>query len=133
MFDLAAAIEDYPQFLRGWIDARVLERTAGGSRVEQVLGFGPMRLRFRSLAVFRRPQRIEVTSADPPFRQFSLTWQIEPRSGGGCRVGVEADVQLLSWLTQQAVDRILPGAVEEFMTAIEARAGQLYAPPGNLR
>lgn len=129
LFDLAAGIEDYPRFLRGWLEARILERTEEGCRVEQVLGIGPMHLRFGSRAVFRRPERIEVTSDDPPFRAFGLTWRIEP-AAGGCRVGIETEVALRSRLAQPLVDRALPGAVVEILAAFEARARQLYTESG---
>jgi coenzyme Q-binding protein COQ10 len=132
MFDLAAGIEDYPRFLRGWIEVRVLERTAEDCHVEQVLGFGPMRLRFRSRGVLHRPKRIDVSSTEAPFRHFSLAWQFEP-AGSGCRVRIEMDVQLLSRLTQALVERILPAEVDEFMSSFEARARQIYAPHGSVR
>jgi coenzyme Q-binding protein COQ10 len=128
LFDLAAGIEDYPRFLRGWIEARIIGRSAGACQVEQVLGFGPLHLRFRSRATFFRPERIEVTSDDPPFRLFRLVWHIGTAAEGGCRAGIEADVQMRSRLGQQLVDPALPAVLEDFMTAFETRARQLHGP-----
>jgi coenzyme Q-binding protein COQ10 len=133
MFDLAADIERYPQFLRGWISARIIRRRPDGCDVDQVLGLGPVRLRFTSRATFARPDRIEVSSSEAPFRHFSLVWRIDA-AGGGCRVGVTADVTMLSRLLQHVVDGALPAAVDDIVAAFEARArlaGAVRAPQPN--
>ena len=61
IFDLAADIERYPEFLPGWISARILSRAVDQLEVEQVLGIGPARVQFRSRAVLHRPKQIAVT------------------------------------------------------------------------
>ena len=78
-FDLAVDIEAYPSFLPGWISARIQRRESNVCWVEQVVGLGPIRLQFTSQAVFHRPERIEVTSTQAPFRQFSLTCRSRSR------------------------------------------------------
>jgi coenzyme Q-binding protein COQ10 len=133
MFDLAADIERYPEFLHGWIEARIVRRDPGGCEVDQVLGIGPVRHRFRSQAVFQRPQRILVQSSAEPFRHFSLEWLINADPAGGCRVGVAADVQMRSWLLQRVVDRTLPAAVNDILTAFQARAHIVYPGGGRIQ
>jgi ribosome-associated toxin RatA of RatAB toxin-antitoxin module len=84
VFDLAADVERYPEFLPGWISARILQRESNRLYVEQVLGIGPVRLRFDSRTVLYRPERIEVTSSQPPFRYYSLTWLFVPGPAASC-------------------------------------------------
>jgi coenzyme Q-binding protein COQ10 len=127
VFDIAADIERYPDFLRGWISARILKREPNIFYVDQVLGMGPVRVQFSSKAVLRRPERIDVTSSEAPFRRFSLSWLVEAGPSAGCRVGIVADLELRSRFLQQLVDRILPATVVDIIAAFEARARDLYS------
>jgi len=95
--------------------------------VDQVVGIGPLRVQFSSKAVLLRPVRIDVTSSDPPFRHFSLSWLVEAVPSAGCRVSVVADLQLQSIFLQQAVDLVLPDRVSDIIESFEARARHLYS------
>jgi coenzyme Q-binding protein COQ10 len=126
VFDLAADIERYPEFLRWWISSTIRSRTSNTLIVEQVVGVGPIQLRFASTAVLHRPQRIDVTSHDPPFRAYSLIWLISANPTGGCRMGVTADLELRSGLLQHFVGRFLPDSIDDIIAAFEARANAIY-------
>jgi coenzyme Q-binding protein COQ10 len=126
VFDIAADIERYPDFLRWWITAQIRKRESNICYVDQVLGLGPVRVQFSSTAVLRRPERIDVTSSDPPFRRFSLSWLVEAGPSAGCRVSIVADLELRSRFLQQVVDRVLPATVVDIISAFEARARGLY-------
>jgi len=129
-FDLAADIERYPQFLKGWISARLLRRECNVCYVDQVVGLGPVRLQFTSRAVLYRPERIEVTSTEAPFRLFSLLWRITPVASAACRVGVVAEIELQSRIAQRVVDQILPAAMDDIIVAFETRAQRVYGGAG---
>ena len=120
-FDIAADIESYPSFLPGWISAHIQRRESNICWVDQVIGLGPIRLQFSSRAVLHRPERIEVTSTQPPFRQFNLTWLFEALPSAGCRVSVVAQIETQSSLIQHLVDRLLPSALDDVVAAFEAR------------
>lgn len=124
-FDLAADIERYPEFLRGWVSARVQARDGNVCRVEQVLGLGPIRIEFVSTAVLQRPSRIDVTSSDAPFRSFSLTWRFETAApDAGCRVRLSARVELRSTMLQHVIERTLPALIADVAAAFEGRVRQ---------
>jgi coenzyme Q-binding protein COQ10 len=127
VFDLAADIEHYPDFLRGWTTAQVRRRESNICYVDQVVGLGPLRVRFSSKAVLLRPVRIDITSSDPPFRRFSLSWLVESVPSVGCRVSIITELQLQSRFLQQAVDVVLPDRVADIIEAFEARARRLYS------
>ena len=128
-FDLAADIERYPEFLRGWISARIRRREGDVCYVDQVLGLGPARVHFASKAVLHRPERIVVSSSEAPFRQFCLAWNFETVPNGvGCLVSLSAALDLRSTLLQRIIDRALPTAIADVVAAFETRAGLLYAP-----
>lgn len=126
MFDLAADVERYPEFLQWWITARSQQRKGAIFYTNQVLGLGPIRVRFNSKTVLHRPRRIDVTSDEPPFQQFKLSWTFEPRPGAGCRVGLVAEIEFESGLLQKIANRVLSGAIADIIAAFEARAHLLY-------
>jgi coenzyme Q-binding protein COQ10 len=129
VFNLAADIERYPEFLPGWISARIRKRECNTCHVDQVLGFGPVRLQFASKAVLQPSHRIDVTSTDPRFRKYSLSWLIEEAPTRSCHVSVAVDLELTSGLFQLVVNRLLPAAVDDIVAAFRARAHAIYAEP----
>jgi coenzyme Q-binding protein COQ10 len=74
LFDLAADVERYPKFLHWWKAARIKSRHDDVYYTDQDLAFGPLRVRFGSKASLHRPNRVDVTSHDQPFRDFKLSW-----------------------------------------------------------
>jgi coenzyme Q-binding protein COQ10 len=126
LFDLAADVERYPEYLPWWMAARIRRREANTYFTDQVLGLGPIRVSFASRTVLQRPTRIEVTSRDFPFRQFKLSWNFVTVAETGCRVSLIAEFELRSVLLQGILDRVLPGATAEVIAAFEARARSLY-------
>ena len=128
LFDLAADVERYPDFLRWWISARIRKREAEVYYTDQILGLGPVRVSFGSKTVLRRPERIDVTSDEPPFTRFRLSWTFEPLPGdSGCRVRLTAELDFSSHLFQRLVDHVLPATIEEIIVSFERRARQLNA------
>lgn len=130
IFDLAADVERYPDFLRWWISARVLERTAGHLCVEQELGLGPARLKFRSDATLDRPRRIDVGSTDAMFHEFALAFTVAPQTGLGCRLRIDARLQPKAYLMELIVDQVLTTSVDEMLSAFEWRAQKVFGQAG---
>ena len=128
LFDLAADVERYPEFLPWWVAARVSRRGAESYETDQIIGFGPIRQRFTSRTVLHRPTRIEVISTDRPFEQFLLRWTFERLPEGGCEVALTVHMTLRSRLLQGLLDQTLARGVARIMTSFEARAHQLYGP-----
>ena len=125
LFDLASDVERYPEFLRWWIAVRVLQRSTKAYHTEQILGLGPLRVRFGSKTVLHRPRRIDVTSSEPPFRRFALSWIFEAVPGAGCRVSLLAGLELRSPALQRIVNLALPRVIADIAAAFEARARRL--------
>lgn len=125
LFDVAADIESYPQFLRWWQQARVRERDGERWVVDNTVALGPMRLQFESEALRQRPQRLEVSSRQAPFRHLQLSWQFEPQPAG-CRVQLSVELELRSSMMQLMLERAVTGFLGEILFAFEARARELY-------
>ena len=126
LFELAADVERFPDYLPWWIAARV--RKGGGDvyYTDQVLALGILRVRFSSRTVLRHSERIEVTSTDRPFRHFKLTWLFEPVPEGGCRVSLLVDLELRSALLGGLLERTVSRVAGRIVSAFEARARQPY-------
>jgi coenzyme Q-binding protein COQ10 len=129
VFDLAADIERYPEFLTGWISARIRKREGDTCHVDQVVGLGPLRLRFASKAVMQPSHRIEVTSTDPRFKKYSLSWLIEELTPRSCQVSVSVELEFRSEVVQLVANRLLPAAVDDVVAAFRARAYAIYPEP----
>ncbi len=129
LFDIAADVERYPEFLPWWIAARVRDRHGEVYDTDQVVGLGVFRQRFTSKTVLRRPERIEVTSKERRFSRFELAWAFDPLPEGSCRVSPTVDLELRSWFLQALLSRTLAGAVEDIVSAFEERAGRLSGSP----
>jgi coenzyme Q-binding protein COQ10 len=131
VFDMAADIERYPEFMPWWISVSIVKRQDDTCDVEQVLGRGPVRVRFASRAVLQRPQRIDISSTDPQFRQLDLVLRVLPHAQAGCSLAITLTLQLQSAWLQQLVRALLARTMDEVVAAYQARAHQLY--DGQLR
>lgn len=126
LFELAADVEQYPQYLAGWRDARVYRREDNVRYVQQVLGTGPLRIRFISRAVLEPPVRIEVSSDDAQFRRLRLEWSFRAVAAERCGVRLAVELELASRLLQRLVEGLLRGTAGDVLAAFNRRAGEVY-------
>ncbi|HXY06051.1 MAG TPA: type II toxin-antitoxin system RatA family toxin [Burkholderiaceae bacterium] len=127
VFDLAADVERYPEFLRWWIAARVCRREGNICYATQTLGLGPIRLRFDSIAVFQRPQRIEVRAKDSfPFREFRIIWGFTPAGERDCRAELAVEFEIAVGPLRSLVEHVTPLAIADTIAAFETRARTIY-------
>ncbi|MCY4156998.1 MAG: type II toxin-antitoxin system RatA family toxin [Gammaproteobacteria bacterium] len=87
VFDLVAAVEDYPFFLRGCGGAQIHRQDENEVLASLDLRGGVFKQRLTTLNRMRRPHRLEMNLSDGPFRHLSGSWRFEP-VGGGCRVSL---------------------------------------------
>jgi coenzyme Q-binding protein COQ10 len=126
VFDVAADIERYPDFLPGWRSARIIRRQANTCFVDQVLAFGFLRVQIATEAVLIRPSRIEVSSSDRRFRVFGCSLRIAEVGSSGCTLTILAQLTLRSALLQQILNRARVISFDGILSAYEARMHQVY-------
>jgi len=132
LFDLAADVERYPEFVPWWVAARIRKHEGNVYYTDQVIRFAMVRKRFRSRTALHRPDRIDVTSTDGPVRDLHLTWLFDPRPGNGCQVSLAVELELRSQLIQDLFAQTMVRAVGAILAAFEAQAHRLYDPtPGS--
>jgi len=126
LFDLAADVESYPDYVPGWVSARIVERTDKHLRVEQQLGLKLLRQPFVSTAELDRPGRITVHSDDGPFRCLRLEWRFEAAGLQRCRVSLSIDLQLNSSFLEPMVNSLFNLAATDIISRFEIRAHTVY-------
>ncbi len=126
LFDLAADVESYPDYLPGWTSVRIVERRDQWLRVEQQLGLKLLRQPFISTATLERPERIEVRSNDGPFRHLQLEWKFKEAGSQRCKVSLRIELELNNSFLEPMVNTLFDLAAADIMSRFEIRAHRLY-------
>ncbi len=129
LFELVADIERYPDFLPGWLSARILAREGGQLRVEQVLQAGPARLRFRSRAQLQPCSRIHIETLDGPLRGSRIEWRFTALDGGRCQLQLHSRLAASNPLLELPLQWLAGGTGRRLLPLFEQRARRLYGNP----
>jgi coenzyme Q-binding protein COQ10 len=125
LFEIAADVERYPEFLPGWKAVRTKPDAEADYATEQMLAFGPVRERFTSKTYLDRPSRIRVVSHSRTFKHFQVNWRFDGLDDAKCRVHLDAHLGFKSRYMKGLVGRMLGKRLDEILTAFERRAGDL--------
>lgn len=127
LFDLAADVESYPEYLPGWVNARILESSGNELRVEQQLGLEFLSLPFVTTAVLDRPHKLSIHSSDGPFRFLQIEWRFEPAGPGYCAVSLDFNYQLHVGLLERVAATLFDHSSQEIISGFTERAHRLYS------
>jgi coenzyme Q-binding protein COQ10 len=125
LFELVAAVDRSIEKLRDTPEQTLVA-------ADLVIGFGRIRERYRSRVTLQRPQRIEVTHVDGPFRRLDSHWTFEPvapsaeRPVGGTMLTFHIEFEFRSKLLQSLMAALFEEAAGRMVTAFKGRAKQLY-------
>jgi coenzyme Q-binding protein COQ10 len=128
LFDLVADVERYPEFLPWALASRIRSREGDVITADLMIGFKMFRERFTSRVVLDRPDRIDVSYAEGPFKYLNNHWHFEPMAGGGTCIDFFVDFEFRSAILQKLIGLLFNEAVRRMVAAFEARAKQLYGP-----
>lgn len=126
MFDLAADIERYPEFLPFWTHARILCRENDTLTVQQELDLGIRRFRFESRAVLDRPGHLHISSAAPQFRRMEIDWRFTPGGRDGCIAALTVELEMHSLLMEVLAGRLVQSLTGDIFRRFADRAACLY-------
>ena len=134
VFDLVAAVEEYPQFLRGCAGAVVHRQNEHEALASLDLKGGVFRQRLTTLNRMQRPRRLEMNLSDGPFRHLSGEWLFEP-VGSGCRVSIRIHFEFASraqgLLLARSFEALCDRLVHDFLKRARALAAGRPAQPAN--
>jgi coenzyme Q-binding protein COQ10 len=126
MFDLAADIERYPEFLPHWPRATIRSREQNVLHVLQEIDLGLRRLRFESRAVLERSGHLHIDSATGPFRRLSIDWRFTPGEQGGCLVTLTVEMEMRSLLLEALAGKLMEMMTRDVLVRFRERAAMLY-------
>jgi ribosome-associated toxin RatA of RatAB toxin-antitoxin module len=127
MFDLVAAVEDYPEFLP-WCGGTEIHQHGEHGMVATIrIAYGGLSQSFTTDNLHDRPHRIELRLRDGPFSRLHGCWTFKELTANACRVDLELDYQMRSGLIAQLLgpvfDQIAQTMVDAFVNRAEALAG----------
>ena len=126
LFDLVADVEKYPEYLPWCVDARIRRRDGDLIVADLVIGYRMFRERFTSTVALDRPDRIDVTYAEGPFRYLNNHWIFAPEGPDSCVIDFFVDFEFRSRVLQAMVGRVFGEAVKVMVHAFERRADELF-------
>lgn len=133
MFDVVSDVESYPKFLPGWRSAQILERSNDTFRVRQIIAVPAFRWDFVSDAVLDRPERIEISTSDGPFRHLRIEWRFVRRGENACVAGLTVSYAMRSRLVEKAIGPLLRDLPRRIVSAFEQRITHLKGHRASLR
>ena len=129
LFDLVADIERYPEFLPWCRAARITRREGDVVYADLVIGFKVFRERFTSKVTLCKPNAVDVQYVTGPMRYLNNHWRFVPHERG-CLIDFYIDFEFRSAIVQRVIGVLFNEAARRMVSAFEARAKQLYGPPG---
>ncbi len=137
MYDLVAAVEDYPSFLPWCERAEVLERDAAGMTARLTLAKGGVRHAFTTRNRQRPDEEITVQLVDGPFSLLDGTWRFAPIGRAGtapgdephaCRVDFDLRYAFASAALEAVVSPVFDRIANTFVDSFVQRAEQVHGP-----
>jgi coenzyme Q-binding protein COQ10 len=130
MFAVVADVERYPEFVPGWVDARVRHRDGDRLIVEQVVGRGPLRWVLVSEARIRPCETIRIVGLSGPFRHLEVAWRFGADGPSQCTVGLELTADGLASVVGRVLGAVKPGAAENLVDLFARRARAIHDAGG---
>ena len=126
MFDLAADVEKYPEYLPWCTATRITKREEDRIQADMVIGFKMFREKFTTKAHFDRPRKIDVSYHNGPFKYLISHWVFEPVDEKSCTIDFHIDFEFRSALLQKLIGKVFNEAVHRMIMSFEKRARHLY-------
>lgn len=126
LYQLVNDIEQYPKFLPGCSDARILEIKDNEVCAELFIQKGPLQLSFSTRNHLIENQRIDMRLLKGPFKSFNGIWSFEAVEGGGSMVGLEMDFELSNRLLQMTLGPLFQKLAQDMVHIFLKRAKQVY-------
>ncbi len=128
LFDVAADIEDYPNFLQNCAATRVVRQSGDTWVVDNVFRWGPVPLRFRTQAFLSRPHAIHIETLKTEPVKLNLSWAFTPQDEGtevALSMALELDMPLIGGLMSDFLNREAEATQQAFLEEVSRR----YGPP----
>jgi ribosome-associated toxin RatA of RatAB toxin-antitoxin module len=130
MFELVAAIEDYPRFLPWCGGAAILERSAEETLARLDINYHGVRTHFVTANRNERPERIAIELREGPFRQLGGTWRFVSLAATGSKVELELHYEFSTAVLARLIGPVFTHIAHSFVDACVRRAEDVYRTLG---
>ena len=126
MFELVAAVRDYPSFLPWCAATHVRPRRDGLIEATVEIHYRGVRSRFTTCNENRTPDSIRMTLVDGPFRRLSGDWQFQPLREDACKVHLNLHYDFAPGLLGRAIAPVFETIAGSLVDSFTRRAEALY-------
>ncbi len=128
LFDLVVDVEKYPLFLPWCAALRVRRRSPEEGMIvsDMVISFKVFRESFTTRTQYTRPNRIDVSYEDGPFKYLINHWVFTELPDGNTEIDFYVDFEFRSRILEKAIGVVFGKAVRKMIAAFEGRAKALY-------
>lgn len=126
MFDLINDVEQYPKFIPGCADTKVLEQDSKSMRASLLISKAGVRQWFTTHNILERGESIQMNLVDGPFSKLSGGWTIKALSESACKIELNLDFAFSSKLAEMAFGRVFNSIAASMVVAFTERAKQVY-------
>jgi ribosome-associated toxin RatA of RatAB toxin-antitoxin module len=127
MFELVAAIEDYPKFLPWCGGAAILERAPEETLARLDINYHGVRAHFTTANRNEGPERIVIERRAGPFRHLAGTWRFIPLGANGSKVELELHYEFANAVLERLIGPVFGHIAHTFVDAFVRRAESVYS------
>lgn len=126
MFELVAAVRDYPKFLPWCAGTQVRPRVDGLIDATIDIHYRGVRSRFTTANDHRAPESIHMTLVDGPFRRLAGHWHFRALRKDACKVHLHLHYDFAPGLLGRAIAPVFDGIAGSMVDSFTRRAELLY-------
>ena len=127
MFHLVNDVARYPEFLPWCANTQIHDQNAEQVTASMEIAKGGVRHTLTTRNQLQKPEAIEMSLVDGPFRNLAGRWHFKPLSETACKVIPTLDFELSGSLSRMAFGSVFSQAATTMVDAFCKRADELYA------
>ena len=126
MFDLINDVKQYPVFIPGCTETKVLEQDNDNMVASLLISKAGVKQWFTTHNTLKRGEFIQMNLVDGPFSRLTGGWTIKPLSESGCKIELNLDFAFSSKIVEMAFGRVFNSIAANMVVAFTERAKQVY-------
>ncbi|MBK9245864.1 MAG: type II toxin-antitoxin system RatA family toxin [Burkholderiales bacterium] len=129
MFELVAAVNEYPRFLPWCAGTHVRPRRDGLLEATIEIHYRGVRSRFTTCNDHRAPESIHMALVEGPFRRLAGQWDFRPLRDDACKVHLSLHYDFAPGLLGRAIAPVFESIAGSLVDSFTRRAEALYESP----
>lgn len=127
MFDLVNDIEQYPKFMPGCSEAKILSFSESEMIGELCLSKAGITQRFTTRNDLQRPSSIVLHLVEGNFSAFEARWEFVELTANACKVSLEMNFEFNSSIVGFAAEKLFASVANNLVDTLVKRAQTVYA------